>query len=149
MMEDLFDTLNLFFGTLNFKSKKRIWYRKENDGFIVCEFQRFRFDLQGSGFLNFGVVFIKNKRSTVPKGEASWDLRGRYKGIIEQPNMDELFPIVLIDPNDKQKLQVALTNIKEIVIPYLIRYSELKNLVNDVNNKEFDYSRALTKITPT
>jgi hypothetical protein len=148
MAENLFDTLDLFFSNLNFQSKKRIWYRKENDGLIVCQFQRFRFDLNGSGFLNFGVVFAKNSSRTAPKGEDTWDLRGRYKNIILQPYMDELFPIQLTHADDKDKLRLALTNIQEVIIPYLMKYSVLDNLVNDVNNKEFDYSRALTRITP-
>jgi hypothetical protein len=148
MAENLFDTLNLFFSNLNFQSKKRIWYRKENDGFIVCQFQRFRFDLKGSGFLNFGVVFTKSNGSSAPKSEDTWDLRGRYKSMILQPNMDELFPIELTHADDKTKLQLALTNIQNVIIPYLTKYSVLDNLVNDVNNKEFDYSRAVTKITP-
>lgn len=148
MTENLFDILNSFFNDLNFKSKKQMWYRKQNDGFIVCKFQRFRFDLKGSGFLNFGVVFTTSNSNTAPKGEDTWDLRGRYKGITEKPNMDDLFPIEVTNAKDKKKIQLALTNIKEIIIPYLIRYSELANLINDVNNKEFDYARALTKITP-
>jgi hypothetical protein len=59
MTENLFEILDSFFGDLNFTIKKRLWYRRENDGFIICQFQGFRFDTKGSGFLNFGLVFVK------------------------------------------------------------------------------------------
>ena len=145
--ENLFDTLDLFFTGLNFKAKKRLWYKQLNDGFIVCQFQRFRFDSKGSGFLNFGVVFMtKDKRIRVPGGEDTWDLRGRYNAIAED-NIEETFPIELTSESDKEKVRVALSKIKEIVIPYLERYSELRILVNDLKEKKFDFSRALTRIS--
>jgi len=148
MSENLFDILNAFFNSLDFKSKKRLWYRRQNDGFIVCQFQRLRFHLEGAGFLNFGVVFTSSNGNNVPRGEETWDLRGRYKRIIEDPYMDELFPIEITNVSDKKKLHLALTGIEEIVIPYLNKYSKFDHLINDLNNKEFDYARALTRITP-
>lgn len=149
MSENLFDILNAFFNNLDFKSKKRLWYRRQNDGFIVCQFQRSRFHLEGAGYLNFGVVFTSSNGNKVPKGEDTWDLRGRYKGIIENPYLDEIFPIEIIYANDKKKLRLALTAIEQIVIPYLIKYSKFDHLINDLTNKEFDYARALTRFTPS
>jgi hypothetical protein len=95
------------------------------------------------------VVFTSSNGNKVPKGEDTWDLRGRYKGIIEKPYLDEIFPIEIVNVDDKKKLHLALTGIEEIVIPYLIRYSKFDHLINDLNNKEFDYARALTRITPS
>ncbi len=90
MTKNLFDLLTFFFTNLDFKSKKGLWYRREKDGFVVCQFQMFKFDTKGSGFLNFGVSYITGKEKNIPKGEESWDLRGRYKSIIESPNIDEI-----------------------------------------------------------
>jgi hypothetical protein len=73
-------------------------------------------------------------------------LRGRYKSIIENPHFEETFPINIETLADKEKVDVALTSIREIVIPYLTRYSVLNNLVNDLREKKFDYARAVTSI---
>ena len=57
-MKNLFDSLDEFFVHRNFESrKKRKWFKKEGNVILVCEFQRFRYDLEGSGFFNFGIVF--------------------------------------------------------------------------------------------
>jgi hypothetical protein len=148
MKADLFEILDNFYINHKFESKKRRWYKKENDGFIICEFQKFKYGSDGSGFLNFGIVFDTAKNIKIPKGEESWDLRGRYKTILEKPNISELFSVEIKSEREMQELKLTLANIENIVIPYLVYYSKLDNLKNDLNNRRFNYSRALTKIQP-
>jgi hypothetical protein len=123
-----------------------LWHKKFNDGFIVFEFQRSRYDFKrNSGFLNFGISFHLLIKIRAPKGEETWDLRGRLKNLETRPFVDVLFQIEM-DFEEKEKLAKVLKRITLETIPYLERYSTRANLVDDLRDKQFDFARALTKV---
>lgn len=148
-MDGFIQILGDFFVELGFSGGKNKWYKKANDGIIVCEFQRFRFDLNGSGFLNFGIVYptLARTKLRVPGGEDTWNLRGRYKGLSNLHYSEEIFPLKISSDEEKRKVTGALRNIENLIIPYLVKYSLVENLFSDLEAGQFDHSRALTSIT--
>lgn len=148
MLGNFLEILDQFFARHEFTKNKLIWYQKKNDGFIVFQFQKFKYDPEGSGFINFGLVFNTHQKSVKkPGGEDTWDLRGRVPRFGTTPLADGLFKIAISD-TEKQKVDLVLIGIEKEIIPFLEHYSQLSNLIDDLKNKKFDFSKALTRIVP-
>lgn len=124
-----------------FKKSGQVWYYKNNDIYLLCEYQG---SYIFSGFyLNFGLYFslLKNNLNKVPRSDA-WHFNGRYdqllKGLIESPEN-----YISFDQSERDlilNLEKVKANIEKLILPHLFQMKDYNYFtVNFPSN--FDHNK--------
>ncbi len=140
MREIAIKELNDFLKEKGFKKTGLVWYLKNNDIYLLCEYQGSR--ISKSFYLNFGLYFsllTYENFTKIPKSD-DWHFVGRYnqilKGFVDAPETQ------ISLENTETDILLNLNNVKvkieKFILPYLLQMQDYKyfkdNFPDDFNH---------------